>query len=294
VDHPEWSETREETEEEFSHSWVDLRRDTLLGESEDDSTIAAFGQVISPPEPESIVRSILVGGVDPAHRGRGIGRSLLAWQEGRARQQLASFPLELPGWIMAYSQERSADAGRLFDRAGFATERYFSQLDRVLDEPIPDLELPSPLRMVNLTPELFEATRLAKNDAFRDHWGSQPTSVEGWDGMMTLPIRRLDLSFVAMNGEEVVGLVVAEVTESDWALQGFRGSYIALVGVTAAWRRQGVAPALLAASLRASRDDGLERSVLDVDSDSPTGAVGLYIGMGFRLVNGSRAHVLSF
>ncbi|MEO6116065.1 MAG: GNAT family N-acetyltransferase, partial [Pseudolysinimonas sp.] len=282
------------TEEEFSHSWVDLAHDTLLGESDDGSTVVAFGQVIAPPDPESIVRSILVGGVDPAHRGRGIGRSLLAWQEGRARQQLAASSLELPGWIMAYSQERSADAGRLFERAGFATERYFSQLDRVLADPIPELELPAPLRIVNLSPELFEATRLAKNDAFRDHWGSQPTSVEGWDGMMSLPSRRLDLSFLAMDGDEVVGLVVAEVTESDWELQGFRGSYIALVGVVAAWRRRGVAPALLAATLRASRDDGLERSVLDVDSDSPTGALALYTGMGFRLINGSRAHVLSF
>ena len=294
ADHPDWTETRDETDQEFHHSWTDLERDTLLAEADDDGSVVAFGQVIAPPAPESIVRSVLVGGVDPAYRGRGIGRSLLGWQEGRGRQQLAASGLAMPGWILAYSQERNAGAGRLFERAGFATERYFSQLERDLAEPIPELALPEPLTMVNLTPELFEAARTAKNDAFRDHWGSQPTSEEGWDGMMTLPSCRLDLSFLALHGDEVVGLVIVDVNEADWELQGFRGSYISLVGVTAPWRRQGVAPSLLSASLLASRDDGLERAVLDVDSDSPTGALGLYTGMGFRAVSATRAHVKSF
>lgn len=292
VDHPDWAETRDDVEQEFTHSWVDLRVDTLLGESE--GRLAAFGQVVAAPEPESVVRSFLHGGVHPDFRGRGIGRAVLDWQEGRARQQLAASELPLPGWILGNSAERNAAAARLYERAGFTPQRYFWQLERVLADPIPELSLPAPLRLVTLTPELFEPTRLAKNDSFRDHWGSQPMSVEQWDGMMTLPSRRLDLSFLALDGDEVVGLVVAETTESDWELQGFRGSYIALVGVVEAWRRTGVAPALLAASLRAARDDGLERAVLDVDSSNPTGALGLYTGMGFEQTSSSRAYVKVF
>jgi ribosomal protein S18 acetylase RimI-like enzyme len=297
LDHPEWSEPREEIEELLTLSFVDIARDTLLGVAASDdgeSRVVAFGQALAPFEPETIVRSVLLGGVHPEFRGRGVGRSLLGWLEGRGRQQLAASGLALPGWLMAYAQDRNPGAVRLFERAGFPAVRYFSQLDRSLDGAIPELELPAPLRLVNASLELSAATRAAKNSAFRDHWGSQPTPVEAWDNFMTASTRRLDLSYLAVDGDEVVGLVILDVNEDDWVLQGYSGGYISLVGVVAPWRRRGVAPALLAASLRAARDAGLERIALDVDSENPTGALGLYTGMGFSTLHTSRAHVKEF
>jgi mycothiol synthase len=292
VDHPEWSEPREEIDELLTLSFVDIARDTLVGEA--DGRMVAFGQALAPFEPESIVRSVLLGGVHPEFRARGIGRSLLDWLEGRGRQQLAASGLALPGWLMAYTQDRNPGATRLFERSGFPTVRYFSQLERTLDGPMPQLALPEPLRLVNASLELSAATRAAKNSAFRDHWGSQPTPVEAWDKFMTASTRRLDLSYLALDGDEVVGLVILDVNEDDWALQGYPSSYISLVGVIARWRRRGVAPALLAASLRASHDAGLERTALDVDSENPTGALGLYTGMGFAAIHTSQAHVKAF
>ncbi len=292
VDHPHWTETREEIEDELTMSWVDLGADTLIGEL--DGRVVAFGQAVAPAEPETIVRVILFGGVHPEFRGRGIGRVLLAWLEGRGRQLLAASGSSLPGWLMVYSQATNEAAGHLADRAGFVTERWFAQLERHLDAPIPELELPAPLRLENLTEELSERTRQARNSAFRDHWGSQPSTVEGWGRFIGAETRRLDLSFVALDGDEVVGFVILDVNEDDWALQGYRGSYISLVGVVSAWRRKGVAPALLAASLRASAAADLERSVLDVDSESPTGAFGLYTGMGFAETDRTRAQVKRF
>jgi ribosomal protein S18 acetylase RimI-like enzyme len=291
-EHPEWSEPRDEIEEQLTLSYVDVARDTLIGEA--DGRMVAFGQALAPFEPETIVRSILIGGVHPEFRGRGIGRSLLAWLEGRGRQQLAASDLPLPGWLMAYTQDRNPAAIRLLERTGFPTVRYFSQLERTLDGPIPELHLPAPLRLVPASPELSAQIRSAKNAAFRDHWGSQPTPDEAWNNFMTASTRRLDLSYLALDGDEVVGLVILDVNEDDWALQGYPSSYISLVGVVAQWRRRGVAPALLAASLLASRDAGLERVSLDVDSENPTGALGLYTGMGFASIHISRAHVKEF
>jgi len=291
-EHPEWSEPRDEIEEQLTLSYVDVARDTLIGEA--DGRMVAFGQALAPFEPETIVRSILIGGVRPEFRGRGIGRSLLDWLEGRGRQQLAASDLPLPGWLMAYTQDRNPAAIRLLERNGFPTVRYFSQLERTLDGPIPELELPAPLRLEKASLELSAQIRSAKNAAFRDHWGSQPTPEEAWNNFMTASTRRLDLSFLALNGDEVVGLVILDVNEDDWVLQGYRSSYISLVGVVAPWRRRGVAPALLAASLLASRDAGFDRVALDVDSENPTGALGLYTGMGFASVHISRAHVKAF
>lgn len=296
VDHPDWSETRDEVEQEFIGSWTDLEHDTLIGES--DGVPVAFGQVMCPPDPESVVRSLLYGGVHPDFRRRGIGRALLDWQEGRARQQLAASELRLPGWILCYSGERNAGATVLFERAGFTVQRYFWQLERELDRPIPDLDLASPLRLVALGAERSEATRLAKNEAFRDHWGSQPISSEQWEGLMALPERRSDLSFLAVEGERVVGFVVVDMSGVDIAgdvgTSGDRAVEVVWVGVVPDWRRRGVAQALLAASLRASQQVGIQRAALNVDSDSPTGATGLYAGMGFTRVSSSRANVKEF
>jgi ribosomal protein S18 acetylase RimI-like enzyme len=292
VDHPEWSEPREEIEELLTLSFVDIAHDTLIAETE--GRAVAFGQALPPFEPETMVRTVLLGGVHPEFRGRGIGRSLLGWLEGRGRQQLAASDLDLPGWLMAYTQDRNPGAARLLERAGFPTVRYFAQLERTLDAPIPELELPAPLRLVNASLDLSASIRSAKNAAFRDHWGSQPTPLEAWDNFMTASTRRLDLSYLALDGDEVVGLVILDVNEDDWELQGYSGSYISLVGVVAAWRKRGVAPALLAASLLASRNAGLERIALDVDSENPTGALGLYTGMGFAAVHTSQAHVKEF
>jgi ribosomal protein S18 acetylase RimI-like enzyme len=151
----------------------------------------------------------------------------------------------------------------------------------VLADPVPEIPLPDGVRIEPYRAELKAATLEAKNAAFRDHWGSQPMTDEQWESMLSLSVFRPHLSFLALAGDEVVGFVTSEVNEDDWAGQGYSSAYIPLVGVVRDWRRKGIAPALLARAFAAFREEGLERAVLDVDSDNPTGALGLYTGMGF-------------
>lgn len=293
VDHPDWAETLDEVEDELSTSWADLPHNTAV--ALDGSEVVAFGQVIPPPDPETIVRSILFGGVRPDHRGRGIGRQLVEWQVARATQQLAASQLALPGWILLYAEEANERAIRMAESAGFRSTRYFAKMTRDLSEPIPEPVPLHGLRIAAMTPELSEPVRAAKNAAFRDHWGSQPTGREQWDAMLAQPSYRPDLSFVALDGAgAVAGFVIVDVVEEDFERQGFPGGYIMLVGTVREFRQRGVAHALLAATMRASRAVGHERIVLDVDGDNPSGAFGLYTGMGFRPESRSRALVIAF
>ena len=92
-------------------------------------------------------------------------------------------------------------------------------------------------------PELSEATRLASNDAFRDHWGSQPQNEEVWEKHRSVSIARDDLSFVAIGTnaageEEVAGYVITVVQPDDFEGQGFSSSYVELVGTRREWRGQ--------------------------------------------------------
>lgn len=292
ADHPDWAETAEEIAEELGHSWMDLDADSVIGEI--DGALVAYGLQVAPPDPETVVRSVALGGVRPANRGAGIGRALLAWHRTRARQQLAASELSLPGWHMLYVEERNQSGVALARRAGLPLVRWFTSMSRDLSVEIPELELPAGLRLAVPDADDLARIRDARNEAFRDHWGSQPTTEEGWASFTDSPVMRLDLSAIALDGDTVAGVVLSQVNTADFELQGFPGGYIPLVGVVRGWRRQGVAPALLAEVMRLHRADGLEKVLLDVDSESPTGALGLYTGMGFRPLSRSLAFVEEF
>lgn len=292
ADHPEWSETHEEVDEELRHSWVHLDVDAVIAES--DGQVVAYGLQILPPEPETVVRSIAFGGVRPSHRSRGIGRELLAWHRTRARQQFAASDLELPGWHMLYVEEANESGLRLAQHAGMPLVRYFTKMIRDLGDDIPNLSLDPALKLATPTVDDIDRLLIARNETFRDHWGSQPASAEGWGSFTGQPTFRLDLSVIALDGERVVGFVLTQVVPDDFDRQGYVGGYIPLIGVTRDWRKKGVAPALIAEALRRYRAAGHEKVALDVDSENPSGALSLYTGMGFVPESRSVAFVEEF
>ncbi len=293
LDHPNYLTTRGAIAADFGYSHVDVALDSLVG-LDGAGRIVANGMVLCPPRQETLVRSILIGGVHPDLRGRGVGRELLAWQVGRARQQLASSPKTLPGWIFAYADERAPQSARLFARGGLGLTRYFLSLQRPLTEPVRAVEPAEGIRIAVYTPADSERVHVARDDAFMDHWASQPMSDENWAAFVNGRWFRPDLSFVAWAGDEVVGFVLSTANENVWKTQGFTGSYIDLVGVTSGWRGRHIAQSLLAAQLEAGRALGHDRVTLAVDSDSPTGALGLYTGMGFEAVHRKMAYTLQF
>ncbi|MFF1572793.1 GNAT family N-acetyltransferase [Leifsonia sp. NPDC058292] len=284
ADHPNYLTSREEAEEDFGYSFVDLSTDSIIAVAAD-GTFMAVGLVVMPPLQRTLVRSFLRGGVHPDHRGQGIGRELLAWSQTRAQQQLAASEKRLPAWILAYADERAPQNVRLLERAGFSIARYFVALERDLSERIDEVEPHPGIRIVPFSDDLVEATHAAITDSFRDHWASQPMSPEQWQAWRDGSFRP-DVSFVALaegdSGTEVVGFVLCQVNEDDWTAQGFTGAYIGFVGTRRAWRGRRIAPSLLGRVLRACADQGWERVTLDVDSESPTGALGLYTRSGFR------------
>jgi ribosomal protein S18 acetylase RimI-like enzyme len=279
ADHPNYLTNREQLEEELGYSFLDLEADTLLAVTAE-GRVAAVGIVLEPPRQETLVREFMNGGVHPEFRGRGIGRELLAWQRARGEQKLAASDKTLPGWLVGYADVRAPGRRRLLEAGGFEVVRYFQTMERDLAAPIPDVSPVGEVRIEPYRAELAAVVHRARDDAFRDHWGSQPLSDEQFAGL-TSGSFVAELSFVALVGEEVAGVLLTDVSEDDWPGQGFSSSYVSTVAVTRPFRRRRIAPSLLRAALEASAARGLDKVVLDVDAENPTGALGLYTGMGF-------------
>ncbi|WP_405218178.1 GNAT family N-acetyltransferase [Agrococcus sp. Ld7] len=308
-----YRETEAETREELGAAWRDLEHDTLLG-FDDESELRAAALVGTAPGDTTTIRVFVFGGVHPSRRGEGIGREVLAWQLARARQILASSGKELPARIAAYAEDDDpASKHRLYTHAGFEPRRYFSDLKRPLtsDAPaVPEVELTGSLRLVPFSPELDDATRLAHNDAFRDHWGSQPQTMEQWtNGRSEFAP---EWSFVVVDDAPDVGALLADETTdagtraaleagdplvvaysissryaADFDVRGYSFGYVDVLGTRRAYRGRKGAIAALVASMRAFADSGMDAAVLDVDTENPSGAQGLYASLGYTKEHGS-------
>lgn len=272
----------------FEFPDFDPQTDSLLG-FDTDGELAAVAFVDALQSREIRYHLSVHGYVRPDLRRRGIGTQLLAWQRARAEQILAASPLALPGWIDLDVNGDQPGQIALAEAGGFPVRRYFTEMSRELSGDIPSIKIAADVAVVPPSPELTEPGRLAYNDAFRDHWGFSPAVPERWarNAAKGLHDPRVSRLAVAPDGT-VAGFVYAHLTDD------LSAGYIGLVGVRRDFRRQGVAPALIAAVLRAHRELGVPRTALDVDSDSPTSADSLYTGLGFVPVGSSIATVREY
>jgi len=233
-------------------------------------------------------RVFLWGVTHPAHRGLGIGTAILAWALARADEVLAGQPAALVRVVEAFKEVRLAGAIVLHEAAGFRPVRWYVDMRRNLREPLPEMPDLGGLRLEPYAPALAERIRLAHNEAFADHWGSEPLTPEAWGrNFVGDPFFRGDLSFVAIDASEIVGYAVNYVTEADWEATGVREGWVGQLGVRRPWRGRGLATALLVRSMDAFLAADLEAATLGVDAENPTGALGVYERVGFRPIRRS-------
>ena len=278
----------------FVGEWKDSSRDTVVG-IDDDGVFRAYGTVETPPGDESVVRAFIAGGVHPDVRGAGVGRELLSWMTARARQKLAESGKDVPGRIAAFLDDTAPDQWHLFEAAGYTAARFYSNLRRDLATPTHDVVLDPGLQVLPWDPSLDDAARRAHNDAFRDHWGSEPATPDSWvqGRSMFAPA----WSFVVVDTTKgsvaqpyVAGYLLSGRYEQDWPVTGRTSGYIETLGVRRGYRGRRIAVALLAAAMDAYRASGMELAELDVDADNPSGASGLYASLGFVKSSGSRMY----
>lgn len=215
--------------------------------------------------------------------------AMLEWAEARARERLADCDPSLPRVLRISVEEHRSTYRQAIEEAGFTEPRAFVEMARPLEH-LPD---PPPLP-AGITVQLWddrweESVRSASNEAFADHWGSLPQSPEEFAGFVRLsPGFRPDLSFLAIEDDEVVSFCLCEVDDEDNEDRDTNDLYLQRIGTRRAHRGRRLASHLIVRSMHAAASTGvLDRAALEVDAVSHTGATRVYERLGF--VETSRA-----
>lgn len=255
----------------------------------DGDRIVGWARVFHEPSGERLERAFLKGGTVPEHRGEGIGTVLLDWQVARGAELLGRHDHGLPRYLRTFEYTNHRGPLDLFEAHGFTAVRWFHELLRGLDP----IEAPTPVAIVPWDPDRAEAARLVHNAAFADHWGSTPVDAASWRAWVSLRSSRLDLSWMALEGDTLVGYALNAHYPDDEATTGRRDGWIGSLGVLAEHRRRGIASGLIARSIDAFADAGLTHAILGVDSSNETGAHGLYRRLGFEPLHEAVTHELA-
>ena len=275
-----------EVEEWFEGAHVDPAQDFRLALL--DGRPAGWARVEHEPSGVVLERAFVTGSVAPDDRRHGVGSALLTWGTERARQVLAAYDHDLPRYVRISQFDWLDDAARLYEASGYEAVRASQEMLRPLED-LPPFEEPDGVRIVLWDDSRREDARRAKNAAFADHWGSTPTTADTWTQWLDGHGPRLDLSMMALAGDEVVGVSLNEHYPDDEELLGRRDGWIQSLSVRREWRGRGVASALIVASMRAFAEAGFTHAALGVDTENLSGAVALYTRLGFepthRMVN---------
>ncbi|MET3952008.1 GNAT family N-acetyltransferase [Arthrobacter sp. UYEF36] len=288
VEQPVWFERRADLAQVLESQKNPAAANTVLG-FDAQGTARAYGRITKNPDGE---KAIGYGCVDPVWQGNGIGTGLLGWMEARTRQRFAADAVNgsTPRLRLHMEQQHTHQAS-LFGEAGYRIVRYYNEMHRPLAGGFPEAAPGEGLEIVGFGPELHESVRLAHNEAFRDHWGSEPRDEEAWGFVVNDPLARPDLSAVVVEQStgKVAGYQLASHDAVSAESRGYREGYTDLLGVRREFRGRGVALALLADAMRRFAAAGMDKASLDVDSENPTGALALYAKMGYVAVNTSMA-----
>jgi ribosomal protein S18 acetylase RimI-like enzyme len=224
------------------------------------------------------------GHVDPAWRRRGIGHALLAGAQAELFRIVAAkpSPVGTKAGIQSWVYASNATTIALLESDGYAPWRYMIEMTRPLDE-APSIDLPPGLTSRPVRPDDRRAVVLALNEAMQDHPGWPDWSEDQLMGMVEHPIRgQIDVWQVAWDGDRVVGGVLGFIDADENTALGRERGYTEGIFTVRGWRGRGVASALIARNLQLLKARGLTEAALTVDTENPTGALGLYERHGFR------------
>jgi mycothiol synthase len=232
-----------------------------------------------------------VGFVVPEYRRRGIGRTLLDFVENRLLEisnhliETEQLSPSAPRYYLNTVVDKEFAKESLLRHTGYRVIRYEYDMIRPDLENIPDLPLPAGLEVRPVLPEHYRPIFDASNEAFRDHWCYFVEPEESFQRVLVDPNFDPSLWRVAWDVDQIAGMVLSFINTAENAEFNRKRGYTENICILRPYRKQGLAKALIALSLKALKERGMDHAALGVDAENTSGATHLYEKMGFRVVD---------
>lgn len=276
-----WIPTATNLREELEHSeGLDLASDLVIAE--------IHGRAVAGAGVERVMRDGSPvyeswGHVHPDVRRRGLGRALLRENLRRATERAAREPAGVASEVRSHAEETEVGHRALLAGHGLEPIRWFFVMRRANLDDVPETPLPEGLELRRVNPDQHRAIFEAEREAFRDHWSAREQTEEDFKLIFGRQELDTDLWVVAWEGDAVAGVVQNWIWRDENKRLGVDRGWLEHISVRRPWRRRGLGRAITAESLRRLAAAGMTEAMLGVDADNPTGALGLYEGLGFHV-----------
>lgn len=225
------------------------------------------------------------GKIDPDMRGSDLPLALLKAGLDRAQVIAATHDVDCPKLFEGWVSEREPDFQQAYEALGFTPVTYGATMVRPHLDDIPDAKLPVGLEIRPVEESHLRAIWEADKEAFRDHWGYAEPSEDDYLRFLEFPHRDESLWKVAWDGDGVAGQVRTFINADENAELGQQRGWTEDISTRRDWRKQGVARALICASLRELKQRGMTDAALGVHTENPTGAFQLYESLGYAVTD---------
>lgn len=273
--------------EEFANPDIELGKD-VVGAFRGDDLVGYFS--VYPRATDGTHQKFHVEGTtDPAQRGQGIGTVLVEAMLARVDEVHRERHPDMPARIGLSGVSANTSQADLLEQFGLVPERWSFVMRAQLGAVPAPPDVPAGLELRRYDETYAAAMHAAHNEAFTDHPNFTPWTEVMWKQWVTESRSfRPELSFVVVEPsapQRVVAYVQSAEFDAHFQATGRREAYVGKVGTLRDFRGRGLAGTLLRHALAAYQAAGYDEASLDVDSENPTGALGVYERVGFEVEN---------
>ncbi|NET42603.1 GNAT family N-acetyltransferase [Okeania sp. SIO2B3] len=273
----------------FNAPDVDRERDISLWENADGKLIG-FGKLSI----QEAVDGYLSFKVHPTVRGEGIEQEIIRWGEARMKDFARDRGVSVK--LRAATRDDKTECIALLESCGFTPKRHFFNMERSLTDPLPKPEFPIGFTLQCHSSAQFsgkqeqqhflEAWVEMYNQTFIDHWNFHELTVEKLEHKMSYPKYRQDLDLVALTADGTfAAFCLCFIHPEDNQRKGTREGRIADLGTRRGFRERGLGKAMLLSGMERLQTVGMDKAILGVDAENPSGANRLYESVGFRKIH---------
>lgn len=240
-----------------------------------DSQVIGYTWLVWWSEP-AVELFLHLGWLVPEWRRKGIGHTLLRWQEQRLRQIAELHPTTKPCVFGGNADETQPGNRALLLSGGYTVAFTMVWMTCQLPtEPIQLAPLPDGLDIRQVSREQLPTIYAANVEAFSENHDSLD-SYETWLNDLGGPDPDTSLWVVAWDGNQIAGHVISTSDEE--------GAHTPWVGTQRPWRRRGLGKALMTRMLQRCQERGITQADIGARAENPGKAVHLYESVGYQVV----------